>query len=208
MTSEDASDTVEITQLIQRWGFCRDQGRWEDLAQTFTTDGTISVTWFTGRFADFISASVKAYKPVSPRVKHLIGLPVVDLNGNKAVAETNIQILGRFSFGDTEVDNTSFARFVDRLVKTDAGWRIQSRIAIYEKDRLDPIIPSSGFERQTAETDFTAVPEPYRYLGHRLLTTGRSLHDGIICDGTPQAHDALLQAQAWLWKIDETAHLP
>lgn len=192
-----ATDVTEIAQLIQRWGLCRDQGRWVDLARCFTADGTISVTWFTGTFADFIAASKRAYQPSSPRVKHLIGLPVIELRGDRALAETNIQILGRFSIGAVQVDNTSFARFLDRLVRTSEGWRIERREAIYEKDRLDPVEPGPEFDAFMAGTDFSAVPEPYRYLGYRLLSSGRQLHPGIVCDG-PDSERLLAEAREWL----------
>lgn len=194
----DVTKTTEIAQLIQTWGLCRDQGRWDDLARTFTPDGKIHVTWFSGAFADFIAASRRMHQPRSPRVKHLIGLPVIEIKGDRAVAETNVQILGRFRMGETDVDYCSYARFLDRLVYTPDGWKIRDRTAIYEKDRLDPVTPSDDFARLMRETDFSAVPEPYRYLGYRLLSAGRPLQPDIICDGTPEMDRLLDDARIWL----------
>ncbi|OAN76944.1 hypothetical protein A8B82_14615 [Sulfitobacter sp. EhC04] len=198
------ASSIEIAQLIQKWGLCRDQGRWDDLKATFTPDGTIFVTWFRGRFADFVEASKKMYVPTSPRVKHLIGLPVIKVQSDRAVAETNVQILGRFAAAGTDVDYTSYARFLDRLVRTQDGWRIMERTAIYEKDRLDPVVPSSAFDAFMTETDFSTVPEPYRYLGYRLISAGRPLQDGILCDGSPQARAAISSADIWLSNGDGT----
>ncbi|MDN2578580.1 nuclear transport factor 2 family protein [Aquibium sp. ELW1220] len=194
----DVSDTLRVIQLIQAWGFHRDQGSWADLADTFTVDGSIAVTWFCGRHGDFIERCRATHKERSPRGKHLIGVPVVRLAGDKAVAETNVQILGRVSLDGIAVDNTSHARFLDRLVRTGSGWRIARRDAIYEKDRLDPVVPSEAFDRFMRETDFSAVPEPYRYLGYRLLQTGRSLVAGILEDGSPEALAMLEDARSWL----------
>lgn len=194
------ASTTEIAQLIQTWGLCRDQGRWDDLKATFTCEGTIFVTWFRGRFADFVEASKRMHVPTSPRVKHLIGLPIIKVQGDRAVAETSIQILGRFAAAGTDVDYTSYARFLDRLVRTQDGWRISDRTAIYEKDRLDAVVPSSGFNDFMSQTDFSAVPEPYRYLGYRLLAAGRPLQDGILCDGSPQAEAEISSAELWLSK--------
>ncbi|MAC78719.1 MAG: hypothetical protein CML66_11730 [Rhodobacteraceae bacterium] len=188
-------DIVEIAQLIQRWGLCRDQGRWDELAATFTHDGVISVTWFEGGIAGFIAASKRSFQPVGPRSKHLIGLPVVDVAGNRALAETNIQILGRGQDGDTIIDVTSHARFLDRLVRTPDGWRILRRDAVYEKDRYDRI--GDGAD-PVARADLSDIPEPYRYLGHRLRSTGRPLRAGILCDGTPEAMDLLRANRGWL----------
>ena len=191
-------DILRIVQLVQAWGLRRDQGLWTDLAETFTEDGTISVTWFAGRHTDFIERCRATHKPLSPRSKHLIGIPVVHVEAERALAETSIQILGRASLAGIAVDNTSYARFVDRLVRTGQGWRIARRTAVYEKDRLDPVVPSPDFDRFMQETDFSALPEAYRYLGYRLLQGGRQLRPDIIVDGSPEADRLLAEAGAWL----------
>ena len=192
------ADTLEIVQLVQAWGLRRDQGQWAELARTFTEDGTISVSWFAGPHADFIERCRATHKALSPRSKHLIGMPVVDIEADRAIAETSIQILGRANLEGMAVDNTSYARFVDRLLRTDGGWRIGSRIAIYEKDRLDPVVPSADFDRFMQETDFSALPEAYRYLGYRLLQGGRQLLPDIIVDGSPEAERLLEETGNWL----------
>ena len=192
------ADTVEIVQLVQAWGLRRDQGLWAELARTFTEDGTISVSWFAGPHADFIERCRATHKTLSPRSKHLIGVPVVDIEADRAIAETSIQILGRANLEGIAIDNTSYARFIDRLLRTDGSWRISSRIAIYEKDRLDPVVPSADFDRFMQETDFSALPEAYRYLGYRLLQGGRQLRPDIIVDGSPEADRLLGEASNWL----------
>ena len=192
------ADTLEIVQLVQAWGLRRDQGLWAELARTFTEDGTISVSWFAGPHADFIERCRVTHKALSPRSKHLIGMPVVDIEADRAIAETSIQILGRANLEGIAVDNTSYARFVDRLLRTGGGWRIGSRIAIYEKDRLDPVVPSADFDRFMQETDFSELPEAYRYLGYRLLQGGRQLRPDIIVDGSPEADRLLADAGMWL----------
>ena len=192
------ADTLEIVQLVQAWGLRRDQGQWAELARTFTEDGTISVSWFAGPHADFIERCRATHKALAPRSKHLIGMPVVDIEADRAIAETSLQILGRANLEGIAVDNTSYARFVDRLLRTGGGWRIGSRIAIYEKDRLDPVVPSADFDRFMQETDFSALPEAYRYLGYRLLQGGRQLRPDIIVDGSPEAERLLADAGQWL----------
>lgn len=192
------ADRLDLIALIQAWGIYRDQGLWERLAGTFHTDGTIKVSWFEGSFKDFVTACKQGYKPVGPRGKHLIGVPHVQINGNRAVAETSIQILGRVTVGGVPADNISYARFLDRIEKRDGVWRIADRVAIYEKDRIDPVIPSPAFDAFMTTTDFSAIPEPYRYLGYRLQMAGRTLCQGILCDGAPDTVAVQATAQAWL----------
>ena len=196
------NDHVAITSLIQSWGFFRDQGQWDRLAQTFLPEGTISVSWFSGAINQFIDECKTSYKPVGPRGKHLIGIPYIEVAGHKAVAETNVQILNRGTVAGVAVDNTCHARFLDRLTRRQGVWRIVSRVGIYEKDRLDAVVPSDAFNRFMAETDFSAIPEPYRYLGYRLQVAGRTLCDGVLCDGTPESLAAHAQCMAWLRQND------
>lgn len=194
----ETADIVAIAQVIQAWGLWRDQGRWAELAGTFAEEGRISVTWFSGGHDAFIERCKATHKAQSPRSKHQIGLPVVRVDGDRAVCETNVQILGRATIAGVAVDNTSYARFFDRLVRAPDGWRIAERVAIYEKDRFDPVVPSDAFDRWMADTDFSDIPEPYRFLGYRLRESGRSLVDPIVVDGSDAALRLQEDGAAWL----------
>ena len=66
------NDRQHIAEVIQRWGFWRDGGQWEKLATTFHPEGTIHVTWFNGRFTDFIEAS-REMRKTRRGSKHEIG---------------------------------------------------------------------------------------------------------------------------------------
>ena len=178
-----AEDTLLIIQLIQAWGLWRDQGHWDRLAETFARDGIISVSWFAGLHDDFITRCRATHKKISPRSKHLIGAPFVPVGEGRALAETSVQILGRATLSGVTVDNTSYARFVDRLIRQDGIWRIAERIAIYEKDRLDPVgalaadfarlvggvAGKAGAELRAVgagDGDRVSAPEPARHLDH------------------------------------------
>lgn len=192
------ADIIEIGQLVQRWGLARDQGRWPVLEDCYTPDGEMHVTWYSGSAKGFVEASRKTFRQEGPRTKHLIGTPVIELNGDRALAETTIQILGRAVISGVAVDNLSYARFIDRIVRHAGQWKIATRTAVYEKDRFDPVIPGPAFDRLMAETDFSAVPEAYRFIGHRLLDMGKALMPGILTDGSPAAEAYRTESEAWL----------
>ena len=84
--------------------------RWPELLSTFHPDGEIAVSWFRGPFAEF----VEHCKRGGPS-KHLIMAPLVQVNGDRATAETTIVIIVRQSIENLPVDMTSRARFLDRL---------------------------------------------------------------------------------------------
>ena len=50
------NDKFDCAELIQTWGLYRDQGRWPELLSTFTPDGQIAVSWFSGSFPEFVGS--------------------------------------------------------------------------------------------------------------------------------------------------------
>lgn len=196
-------DKAACTELIQNWGFWRDQGRWADLSGTFHPDGRISVTWFSGPFAEFVEASKRSLGSPKSSSKHLIGLPMLKLSGVRAVAETNISILGRQDLGGILVDSVAHARFLDRLERRQDTsrqdtWRIVERIAVYEKDTLTAVKPDPAFDALMREVDFSRYPKACCFLAYRLERLGRTLADPIYCDGMPETDAVYLKYAHWL----------
>ena len=184
-------------ELIQSWGFYRDQGKWPQLLDTFVPDGQISVSWFTGNFSDFVDRCRQAFES-GQRSKHQIFPSLVEVAGGRAMAETNIVILLRQKIGTVIADLTSYARFLDRLEQAGARWRIVERTAIYERDRLDPVEPSESFERLFKGSELSTYPEAYRYMAARLVASGRALAPVVYRDGSPHTAQLYLRYQAWL----------
>src|ERR1044072_8555570 len=49
------SDKTICAELVQAWGFARDQGRWDDLLAIFHPGGEIAVSWFRGPYTEFVA---------------------------------------------------------------------------------------------------------------------------------------------------------
>jgi hypothetical protein len=185
------------TELIQSWGFYRDQGKWPQLLDTFVPDGQISVSWFTGNFSDFVDRCRQAFE-AGQRSKHQIFPSLVQVAGGRALAETNIVILVRQKIGTVIADLTSYARFLDRLEQAGGRWRIVERTAIYERDRIDPVEPSESFDRLFKASELSTYPEAYRYMAARLVAAGRALAPVVYRDGSPHTMQLYVRYQAWL----------
>lgn len=194
------SDKTEIADLIQKWGLCRDQARWEELLAFFAPGGTISVSWFSGPATDFIARATKMFDPTRTRniTKHQLWPSLVQVNGDRAVAETSVAINARQTFDGLTVDNTSYARFHDKLVRTDGVWGIQARIAIYEKDRMDAVDDPEAFAAFMKATDFSGVPTEFKFIGYRIVATGRQIADDVHLDATDRVRDLYAAGEAWL----------
>jgi SnoaL-like domain len=182
-------------ELIQSWGLYRDQGKRAELLSTFTADGQITVSWFSGDFAEFVDRCRKSFEN-GQRSKHQIFPSVVRIEANRALAETNIVILVRQKIEGVLADLTSYARFLDRLECRSGRWAIAERTAIYERDRLDPVEPSEAFNKLVAAAD--VYPEPYRYMAARLIAAGRALAPVVHHDGSEHTARLYARYEAWL----------
>ena len=191
------ADKLACAEVIQTWGYCRDQGKWPELLRTFTSDGTITVSWFTGPFAQFVERC-KASFGANLKSKHHIMPSVVRVTGDRALAETSIVIHVRQAIGGVAVDMTSHGRFLDRLQRHGGRWAIRERVAIYERDRLDPVEPSEAFDKLFKAADYSAYPEQYRYMAARLAAAGRMLAPVVHRDGAPETVELYARYEAWL----------
>jgi SnoaL-like domain len=188
------NDKQEIAELIQNWGFWRDQGQWEDLATTFHPEGTIQVTWFNGRFTDFIAAS-REMRKTRRGSKHEIGGSRIEVRGNRAIAETNVRIMGRRELHGVECDSTAWSRFYDLLEKRER-WAICRRVALYEKDRIDPVVPGTTIPFDIAR--LASMPKAYRFLGYSLALGGFPVSDDLPTEDSPALERLLRDGATWL----------
>lgn len=191
------SDKAACAEIIQAWGFARDQGRWDDLLAIFHPGGEIAVSWFRGPYSDFVAHCARNYGRGS-EAKHLLWPARVSVNGPRATSETNVAILVRQTIDGVAVDLTSYGRFVDRLEQRGGAWRIVERATLYEKDRLDPVEPSEKFDAMMAKSDAAKYPAQYRYMAYRVHAAGRSLAEPVHYDGRAETGTLKRRYADWL----------
>jgi len=194
-----ATDKLAIAELIQTWGVCRDQGKWNELRGTFTSDGHISVSWFRGPFEQFVERCRANFSAGNSWSRHHLFTPTIKFGNDRAVVETPVIIRVRQKFNGVEVDLTSCSRFLDRVVRHAGGWLIAERAAIYERDRLDPVEPSPAFDALFAAAETAHYPEQYRYMAFRIAhAQGRTLASVVYRDGGVETADLYARYSAWL----------
>jgi len=108
----------------------RDTARWDALRDLFHPDGVIEIGWFKGSALDFIDASIKMSEKSVIHSKHFMGAPVLQIEGNRAVAETNA-ILTAVN-NEIKIGFTAHTRFFDLLEKREGRWKIAKRNNIYD----------------------------------------------------------------------------
>lgn len=108
-------------------------------------------------------------------------------------------LLVRGQLEGADVDVSCWGRFHDRFVKHDGQWRIQKRVPIYEKDRLDPVLPNSQLR---LDTDALAqYPHGCRHLVYVQSRSGATIAPDLAVPGN--AVVARLEAESAAWLTSE-----
>ena len=188
-------DHAAITDLVQRWGLCRDVGRWDELRAMYTEDATMHTTWFVGSADEFVKRSMEAARK-GAKAQHFIGAATIDLNGDKAIAETRMMLLVRAKLKGQNIDVTCYGRFYDQLIRQSGRWQIKKRVPIYEKDRLDPLDPSCRLELNSEE--LARYPEGYKHLAYVQASGGADITPGLPTPNSKALSDLYAEAAVWL----------
>lgn len=189
---EDRSD---ISQMMYKWGYYRDHGMWDQLRTTFHPEGTIQVTWFTGKFSDFVDASIKMAEGGADSI-HIMKPSIVDVVGDRAIAITPASITARANPG-VEIDLRSEAYFFDFVERRDGEWKILRRICVYQKDRIDSVFPSIRYWVMSWFLNTDDFNPAYKFLGAAMSQQGYTV-DPQVVDKTEEARALYAEGQAWL----------
>ncbi|MCF8469294.1 MAG: nuclear transport factor 2 family protein [Parvibaculum sp.] len=194
--TDDMASKIEIAELVNNWGFYRDQERWENLSSVFHPGGTISISWFDGPHEGFVEASQRIAAAGTALLKHQLGVPSIRVAGNRAVSEVNVVIMVRTKTGFGTIDTSSYARFIDLLEKKDGTWKISKRVAVYEKDRVDPVdisaLPDAFF------VGLDEFPKELSFLGAGMKKGGIELSKTLVLDKSPEMTALYEEGDAWL----------
>ena len=149
MDARALSDIVEIQQLLATYVYAIDAKDFDALDRVFTPDAIFDYSVTGGETGDYQKIKpwlAKALAPF-PVTQHLIGLPLIRLDGERATART--MLFNPMQLAKPGGDHLFFvgATYVDDLVRTPEGWRISRRA------EADPWVkdPPADFTPATAE---------------------------------------------------------
>lgn len=198
--TEYAADEHQIANLLVRWGHARDASDWDTLAACFHDDAMIHLSWMSGSAVDFLAGSKRmaANKKPGTHTKHQIGGPWVMVNGARAFARCHVNLFTRLELDGHEFDFQVWFQFFDRIERRDGAWRIVERTAVYEKDRMDPVVPGSVPDSYFADMDLSAFPPQVRFLSWRHSRTGNSPDPGKIFAASEEAAALRRRCEDWL----------
>jgi hypothetical protein len=179
---ERIADEYEILRIRRTWGFCRDQGDWDTMKTLFHPDARISISWYAGDVDGFIEGSKKVFGLRRPgaRAKHWFGNYRIKIHNERAFLEFDAEGRVRDYIGDYLLDLKFECRFFDRFEKRSGDWKILHWTAVYDNDRIDPVIPgsvpSSFFEGVSFDGP-DAATAAWRFF---LQKTNRPMHPMVV----------------------------
>ena len=130
MSIQEISDRLEIQDLMVRYSYAIDNRDWDALDDVFTPDAHIDYSVFGGSVGDL--PSTKAFlaeaMPNFPVYQHMVSGTTISFDGD--TAETRTQCHNPMTMGDADDPDLMVCGlwYVDKLVRTDEGWRIKERV--------------------------------------------------------------------------------
>jgi ketosteroid isomerase-like protein len=179
MLTEHEAEEFRIRRVIETWAIARDSADWATFASVWHDDGWMTATWFQGPAAEFVRVSQAGFE-AGVNILHFLGGTVSTLSsgtGDRAIAQTKMQILQRADVHGVAADVTCTGRFYDFLAKRDGRWGIVRRQPIYEKDRLDPVDPAAQLSLDPKLLG--SFPVGYRHLAYLQFQLGYQIAPGL-----------------------------
>lgn len=166
---DEVTDRRIIRELVENWALWRDARMWDRFRTVWHADGRMMATWFQGSFEEFIAMNDAGWAK-GVRILHFLGGSTIDLNNDRAIAQTKMTISQRAAVEGVICDVVCTGRFYDFFECRDGRWGLVLRQPIYEKDRLDPVDPAA---KLSLDRDLLArFPEGYRHLAYLQTRIG------------------------------------
>jgi hypothetical protein len=130
MSMEEISDRMEIQDLMIRYSYAIDSRNWDALDDVFTPDAFIDYSVFGGSVGDLPSTKefLASAMPMFGTLQHMVSGTTVAIDGDTAEAKTQCHNPMTIGEGDDPDLMLCGLWYVDKLVRTSAGWRIKERV--------------------------------------------------------------------------------
>jgi hypothetical protein len=121
-------DKDAIRELLHRYCFYMDEGRFSELAALFSDDGEWIAPYRAATGPADIAAWLRQSVPPSPRRVHYVMNSIIDCTATRATARSNYLVMVEGAHGPFP---SVCGVYDDVLVKQPDGWRFQRRQLIH-----------------------------------------------------------------------------
>jgi hypothetical protein len=192
---DEMRERLRIREVVENWVLWRDAGDWERFRTVWHEDGWMMATWFQGPAERFIEVSREGFER-GVNILHFLGGSTIDVSGNRAIAQTKMQIMQRAAVDGILCDVVCTGRFYDFFEQRQGRWGVVLRQPIYEKDRLDPLDPAADLTLDAALLG--EFPEGYRHLAYLQRKAGFTVKPDMPGLKGPAVERLYRQGTAWL----------
>lgn len=193
---QELADRLAIRDLIDDWVVYSDAGDSERFQRLWHEDGHMMATWTQSPAAQFVASRRKVFEGGATQILHFQGGHSAQIVGERAVAQTKMQILQRADVEGVPCDVICTGRFYDFLEKRAGRWGMVHRQPIYEKDRLDSLVP--GLAPVLDKTLLQSFPEGYRHLAYLQSRLGYPVKTDMPGLRGPATDALYAKGRAWL----------
>jgi len=189
-------DRTEIFDLVRLERLCRDQRDFAGMLGCFVANAPVRTTWFDGTVEDFAEASRQKMTSGS-QAKHWIMPARLDIKDDRALVESPACIFDRLTFDGIEFDTFQYCRFVSRVIRTAAGWKLGSFEGIYQRDQMQAVDPR---EPLPVDWDIIKTLRPsYKFIGYTQVKRGYKVNPELLGDDRPDLLEAFYaRERKWL----------
>jgi hypothetical protein len=121
----------KIRECVARLARGEDRRDAKLISASYWPDSTTDYGVFVGPFDEYLAWVVPG-SPAIPVTQHVLGQSIIDVAGNVARVETHVTSYHRVNMGTEERDTVIGGRYLDRIEKRGAEWRIASRVMLYD----------------------------------------------------------------------------
>lgn len=190
-------DRLAVAELVTRERSARDQGMWDEMAECYHPESRIETAWFKGTGAEFVASTRRILGNGTIVSLHQLAPSVVEIRGDRALADTGCQLLGFQDFEGVAVVRMGQVRLLWRAKKLGSAWLIMGLNVIYVRDLLLPCNPNHVPKIDDAE--IAKYRLSYRYESLVFAHAGRPVHDDLPGIDRPETVTAIRAADAaWL----------
>lgn len=193
--AEELSDRLAIRDLLENWAVWRDAADWERFSTLWHEGGRMMTTWFQGTSDEFIKLSRERFSR-GVRILHFLGGSSIDVEGDRAIAQTKMTISQRAKVEGVVCDVVCTGRFYDFLEKRRGRWGLVLRQPIYEKDRIDPVDSTATLKLDWPR--LMSFPEGYRHLAYLQAGIGYSVRPDMPGLTGPEVEALYVRGALWL----------
>lgn len=192
----DALERIKLLRPVQDWATFRDGEQWDRLRAVYAPGATTAVSWFDGSASEFVDRCQQMAAGGAVAAHHVMGTSQADRHGDRALVDSRVTILMRLELHGVLCDVTAVSRFVDRVVQHDGAWLIARRVAVFEKDGIQPVHPGDRLELDRAKLD--SYPASYRFCTYALVARGGVPNLSLPAPGSAALAALYATERAWL----------